>query len=514
MFPSDTDFETKITLETEAVPTSENEVFRILLLGDWSGRESRSNQTDFPQSRPIDVDRDNFDDVMRKLDVRVELEFKENENNVLSLNFTELDDFHPDKIFQQIPLFSELRDLRRKLRNPDSFEEAAREVRSWFGTTDARELETVENQPSPQSKQPVPDNLLDQILTQSNESPPVSQDQTVASSELSSFIRAIVHPHIVKTDEAEQSKLLAVIDEVTSDFMRKILHHPQFQALESAWRGLYFLVRRVETDVDLKLFLLDIGKSAMSDNLKSVSDLTNSILYKWLVKDASGTFGGEPWTVVCGNYNFGLNLDDVATLIRLGKISTFANAPFISHIRPAMLGINSLAANPDPHDWQIADDSAEIKLWETLRGLPEAAYLGLAIPRFLARLPYGQATEPTETFSFEELESFDNHNQYLWANPSFACTLLLAQSFSNSGWEMGNALQTKIDGLPTHLFQEDGEAKTKPCAEVVLTENACDRLLEAGLMPLLSYRNTDIVRLARFQSIASPLRSLSSKWSS
>ncbi len=337
MFPSDTDFETKITLETEVVPTLESEVFRILLLGDWSGRESRSNQTEFSPSRPLVVDRDNFDDVIKKLDVRLDLEFQGNDKNILSLHFTELDDFHPDKIFQQIPLFSEMRDLRRKLSNPDSFEEAAREVRSWFSTTDDREIETVENQPLTETNQSVPDNLLDQILAQSNESPSVSQSQDVVSSELSSFIRTIVHPHLVKTDEAEQSKLLAVIDEVTSDLMRKILHHPQFQAMESAWRGLYFLVRRVETDVDLKLFLLDIGKNEISVDLKSVSDLTDSIVYKWLVKDASGTFGGEPWAVVCGNYNFGLNIDDVATLIRLGKISSVANAPFISHIKPAML---------------------------------------------------------------------------------------------------------------------------------------------------------------------------------
>lgn len=514
MFPSDTNLETKITLKNEAMPIPESEVFRILLLGDWSGRESRSNQTKFPSSRPLVIDRDNFDEVMRKLDVRLDLKFQDNEKNILSLHFTELDDFHPDRIFQQIPLFSELRDTRRKLSKPDSFEEAAREVRSWFGTTDNRELETVENQSSTETNQPVPDNLLDQILSQPIESPLPSQSQDVASSELSLFIRTIVQPHLVKTDQAEQSKLLAVIDEVTADLMRKILHHPQFQALESAWRGLYFLVRRVETDVDLKLFLLDISKNEISDNLKSVSNLTDSILYKWLVKDASETFGGEPWSVVCGNYNFGLNIDDVATLIRFGKISSDANAPFISHIKPAMLGITSLAANPDPHDWQIADDSTEIKLWETLRSLPEAAYLGLAIPRFLARLPYGKASEPTETFSFEELESYNNHNQYLWSNPSFACAFLLAQSFSKSGWEMGNALQTKVDGLPTYLFQEEGEAKTKPSCEVVLTENACEKLLEQGLMPLLSYRNSDLVRLARFQSIASPLKILSGRWSS
>ncbi len=513
MFPSDTDLETKVTLENTATPIPEDEIFRILLLGDWSGRENRANQTDLPQAQPLIVDRDNFDDVMKKLDVRLDLEFQGNEGNILSLNFSEIDDFHPDNIFQQIPLFSELRDLRRKLLKPDSFEEAASEVRSWFTTTDNQANETVETQPASEINQPVPDNLLDQILSQPTESSSVSKNPSVASSELSSFIREIVQPHLVKTDRVEQSKLLAVIDEVTSDFMRKILYHPQFRALESAWRGLYFLVRRVETDVDLKLLILDISKNEISDNLKSVKNLTDSILYKWLVKDASGTLGGEPWTAVCGNYNFGLNLVDIATLIRLGKISTVANAPFISHIKPVMLGITSLAANPDPRDWQIAADSTEIKLWETLRGLPEAEYIGLAIPRFLARLPYGAETDPTETFAFEELESFDNHEQYLWANPSFVCAMLLANSFSNSGWEMGESFLTKVDGLPTHLYQADGETKTKPCAEVVLTENACERLLEQGLMPLLSYRNSDLVRLARFQSIASPLKSLSGRWS-
>ena len=513
MFPSDTDLETKVTLENNATPIPEDEIFRILLLGDWSGRENRANQTDLPQAQPLVVDRDNFDDVMKKLDVRLDLEFKSNEGNILSLNFSELDDFHPDNIFQQIPLFSELRDLRRKLLKPDSFEDAAGEVRSWFTTTDNQANETVETQPASEINQPIPSNLLDQILSQPSENLSVSKSPSVASSELSSFIREIVQPHLVKTDRAEQSKLLAVIDEVTSDFMRKILHHPQFKALESAWRGLYFLVRRVETAVELKLLILDISKNEISDNLKSVNNLTDSILYKWLVKDASGTLGGEPWAAVCGNYNFDLKVDDVATLIRLGKISTAANAPFISYIKPAMLGITSLAAIPDPRDWQIAADSAEIKLWETLRGLPESEYIGLAIPRFLVRLPYGAETEPTETFAFEELESFDNHEQYLWANPSFACAMLLGNSFSNSGWEMGYSLLTKINGLPTHLYQADGETKTKPCAEVVLTENACEQLLEQGLMPLLSYRNSDLVRLSRFQSIASPLKSLRGRWS-
>jgi type VI secretion system protein ImpC len=216
--------------------------------------------------------------------------------------------------------------------------------------------------------------------------------------------------------------------------------------------------------------------------------------------------------VVCGNYEFSLNVDDTATLVRLGKLGSAANAPFLSQIKPQMFGIESLAEVPETSKWNYSDDSIEGKLWTTLRTISEASFIGLTTPRFLGRLPYGEDTEPTEIFSFEEFTIDNTGDNYLWTNSSFICALLLAQSYSAFGWEMGRSLFQEVEGLPIHMYKVDGELKTKPCAEIEMTHTACDLLLEQGLMPLISFRNTDRVRLGGFQSIAFPAKDLSGRW--
>ena len=516
MIPSNTDFDTEVKFETEANVLPEDPPFHILFLGDYSGRESRSD-VGAPKRRPIFIDRDNFDEVISRLGVGLELDLNGDGVDFVNLEFTELEDFHPDRIFRRLPLFSELRDIRKRLLNPDSFERAAGEVRSWFAQegeeskTDDATGNDEQNEESA-SAQPSSDNLLDQILSQDDSGASKPQRQKSQTSELSAFVSKLVEPHLIKTDEKEQARLLEIVDDATGELMRSILHHPQFQALESAWRGLYFVVRRAETDVDLKLFLLDISKDEIADKLKSVNDLTDSMVFDVFIKDTIETPGGEPWAVFCGNYNFGVNVDDVATLMRLSQLSEAANAPFISHIRPDMFGISSFASSPDYRDWKISEDSNEFKLWNTLRSAPESRFLGLAVPRFLTRLPFGEKSDPTEHFSFEEIGKDSKHDQFLWTNPSFFCALLLAQSYRVHGWEMGSGLFRDIEGLPVYLYEEEGETQTKPCAEVVLTETACNKILEEGLMPLLSFRNTDRVHLARFQSIASPHSVLKSRW--
>ena len=508
MFPIDTDFETRVTLETESMPMSEDLPFHILFLGDWSGKESRLAGSDLSNSRPIEIDRDNFDDVMKNFRIGLDLDFRGDGENVLSINFSKLDDFHPDNIFQRLPLFANLQDIRRKLVNRDSFNEAAKEVRSWIIDTENVEKNELEAQNlSSEIKQPAPDNILDQILGKTEQNVAPSKSINAESSELSGLIKKLVKPHLIEVDTAEQSKLLIIIDEVISDLMRKILHHPQFQALESAWRGVDLFVRRIESDAYLKLFLLDISKTELAKDLKSVGDLGESYIYQILVENPA-----KPWAVVCGDYTFKLNVDDVAVLIRLAKLGNVANTPFISHVRPEMFGFDSFDLDSVSDRWCVTEDSTEGKLWETLRSLSEANYLGLMSPRYLTRLPYGEKTEPTESFYFEELTELNEHEQYLWANPSFVCALLLAQSFQKYGWEMEQNLIQDLDNLPIHLFQENGEAKTKPCAEIVMTQNNCEILLEQGLMPLISFRNSDRVRLGRFQSIALDSSVLSGRW--
>ena len=282
MTPINAEHETQVSMETAAIPLPDDPPFHILLLGDYSGRENLANFTDasLPQARPIEVDRDDFEDVLKRLNTSLRLEFEGADNGVLFLQFKELDDFHPDQIFSQIPLFSDLRDLRKRLLNPDTYESAAREVRIWFEesgefgesvSSDDDGGVTAKEAPAESSG-----NLLDDILGGNKVDAEEYPAKSTESPELNSFIRNIIKPHLVETDEAEQVKLLAAVDQSTGELMKKILHHPDFQALESAWRGLYFLVRRAETSNDLKLFILDISKDEITHNLKAVSDLSDS----------------------------------------------------------------------------------------------------------------------------------------------------------------------------------------------------------------------------------------------
>ena len=212
------------------------------------------------------------------------------------------------------------------------------------------------------------------------------------------------------------------------------------------------------------------------------------------------------------NYGFLPDVDDIAALVRISKICSAASAPFVSHMRPDVLGVQNLEGHTDPVEWDLSATSDQGKLWSTLRSMPESAYLGMTIPRFLGRLPYGSDWDPLDNFEFEEFNNSPGHNSYLWINTSFAFAALVAQSFGEHGWEMGNSFVQDLEGLPLYSFEADGETVYQPCAELQLTHNGSDKLMEYGLMPIVSYKNADRVRLPRFQSITDPVTALRGKW--
>ncbi|HTH36730.1 MAG TPA: type VI secretion system contractile sheath large subunit, partial [Pyrinomonadaceae bacterium] len=153
------------------------------------------------------------------------------------------------------------------------------------------------------------------------------------------------------------------------------------------------------------------------------------------------------------------------------------------------------------------------KLWDALRGIDESQYLGLTMPRFLARLPYGSDTEPAEAFDFEEFSGEVGHDDYLWANGCFFAGQLLARTYRELGWDFGQQFIQDADGLPLHVYKRDGQTIYQSCTEVQLSQNAAEELMEYGIMPIVSFKNTDRIRLARFQSIANPVRILKGRWS-
>ena len=501
--------------EAREVPESETP-FRILILGNFSGRkqhDSAANGAALTNRRAVEVDRDNLDEVMAELKPGIQLKLAGSESDAVAIRFSEPDDFHPDRIYAQHEIFSAIRELQRKLDNPRAYEEAAAEIRSWT-ETEAPEIQEPPAEPPPAaSADSAADTagLLDRIIDDTQSQPPRAGPPSDAS-EWGRYLRTIVRPHLVPDHDPRQIELEETLNAAAAEMMRVILHHPDFQVLEAGLRGLDFLVSRLETDAQLKLYVLDLSKSEFAADLIGAADLRNSGLYKLLVEQTVGTAGGEPWAVIGGNFTFGQTREDAELLGRMAKIAAALGAPFIAGADSSLLGCESLARTPDPDDWRVTGDEDGQSAWQALKNLPEAAYLGLVLPRFLLRLPYGEQTDPLEAFEFEEFGSDPEHEKYLWGNPCVACLCMLGQAFSANRWGMQPGAGADINNLPLHVYRLDGETVVKPCAEVLLTERAAEKILDSGLMPLLSFRDQDRVRLVRFQSIMQPPKRMAGRW--
>ncbi|MCB2181926.1 MAG: type VI secretion system contractile sheath large subunit [Desulfobulbaceae bacterium] len=494
--------------ERHAVPESERP-FRMLFMGDFSGKSSRGqNKSALALSglKPIQVDRDTIEEVLDRLEVELELPLLGENAPPISIRISELDDFHPDSLYYQLEVFQALRDTRKSLYDFAAFDAFAAKVQS--GGKVEKEIDF----PEVAGVEKTTGNLLDQIIEQSQPEPQKSTSGE-ARTEWDSFLQDIVRPHLVARPHPKQEEMIDAVDEAASELMRMILHHKDFQALEAAWKGLSFLVSRLETDRLLHVFLFDVTKSEIAADLFSTDDLRGTSLYKLLVEQTVGMVGGLPWAVVAGNYTFEKENQDMELLGRMAKIVKAAGVPFVAAAGDRFLCQHSLAKTPDPDEWKPDENQEMEKRWQALRHIPEAAHLGLILPRILLRLPYGASTEPLSTFNFEEMPEAPVHANYLWGNPCLAVMVLLGQTFSMQGWQMRPGSILEIDYLPLHVYKEDGESRLKPCAEAMLSERAAERIMDKGLMPLLSFLNQDTVRLGRFQSIAEPAAQLNGPWS-
>jgi type VI secretion system protein ImpC len=491
--------------------------FRIAILGDFSGRANRglSESGDaLATRRPMLIDRDNFDSVLAKIAPRLELAPEGEDGFRIPLRFTDLDDFHPDRLFEQVEIFRKLREMLQKLNDPATFEKTASEL----GLVRKHPVGIVpqvlpQQVSSADIQRVVSGSLLDEMV-EATEGRAAEEYPSKRADEWAALLKEIVAPHVVAKADPLQAKLVTLIDKATSAQMAALLHAPDFQALEAAWRALFFLVRNVETDTKLKLFLIDVSKQELADDLLTSGSLGSTGIYKLLVEKSIGTPGAEPWAAIAGNFTFGPTLEDAELLARIAKVAASAGAPFVAGASPRLLGCDSVLDLPDPRRWKVQMSAAVAASWQALRSSAEARFAGLAIPRFLLRLPYGKDTEPTELFQFEEVADPSAHGNYLWGNAAFACALLLAESFAEQGWELRPGTISEISGLPVYVYTVEGEPTTLPCAEVLLTQTAAEEMMERGFMPLASLKDQPTVLLVRFQSISDPLSSLAGRWSS
>lgn len=492
----------------DAQPTDETP-FCIALIGDWSGRANRSlhaSSSELAAWRPLVVDRDNLDRTISRLGVKLHLPLTNDGRLSVTIDFNQLDDFHPDRIVQRLEMFSSLLRSRSRLNNSKTFAEAAEEVRKWAPAhpiePPASEPETLHEPLAGTSASH--GSLLDRILEA--ETSEIDKPSTAASNvspQISALVREAVKPYLELGNEEEVRELTATVDDEISKALRAIMHHPDFQALEAAWRALDFLVSRLNTGPTLKLHLLDISREEFEADLLSENEIDACGLYKLLVERFLGTPGATPWAVCVANYEFDLSTRDAKLLERASLIAGAAGTPFIAAGKSALAGCRSLFETPDPDEWRHPLDAEAETAWENLKHLSGARYLGLVLPRFLLRLPYGKETEPAEEVDFEEQppDALPEHESYLWANPAFAAAYLLGKAFEENGWNLRPGDFQEIEGLPLHSSTQDG-GSLKPCAEVLLSVRAATEIIDRGLMPLLSMKDTDVARLGLFQSLA------------
>lgn len=489
-----------------ASPTSETP-FCIAILGDFSGRANRkiSEPRNLGGRRAVLVDRDNFDEVLSRL--HPELALPLGEGGSLHLSFSELEDFHPDRIFEKLEAFSTLRGLRTRLEDSSSFREAAEELGLRSAPAEPPPIQEAAPARAPSAAGLASGSLLDEMIEQT-ESRVSEQGARRASDPVRAFAQRVAAQHLVNAPDPRQPEILSVLDRTISALMRAILHNPDFQALEAAWRAVFLLVRQVDTSSQLKLYLIDVSEEELTADLSAAKDVRESAAYRLLVEKSVGTPGADQWSVMVGAFSFD-GRDDAIVLASMGAIAHQAGAAFLAQASPVLVSCTSFASAPHPRDWRATHEQSH---WAELRRLAVARSIGLALPRFLLRLPYGKNTSSLESFDFEEFSDAPGHEEYLWGNPAFVLALLLAQSFSGSGWQMRVGEVAQISGLPLHISRKDGDAEMKPCAEVLLTEEAVEQIINAGLIPLVSFKNRDSVRVARFQSIADPPAPLAGRW--
>jgi type VI secretion system protein ImpC len=328
--------------------------------------------------------------------------------------------------------------------------------------------------------------------------------QTLAQQALSQT--NLISSDVVGSIEA----MIAEIDKKLSQQVNAILHHAEFQQLESAWRGLHYMVNNTETDEMLKIRVMNVSKLDLGKTLKRFKGTSwdQSPIFKKIYEEEYGQFGGEPFGCMMGDYYFDQSPPDVELLGEIAKVAASAHAPFLAAASPSLMQMGSWQELANPRDLTKIFGTPEYAAWRSLRESDDARYLGLAMPRFLSRLPYGAKTNPVEEFNFEEETGGGDHSKYTWTNAAYAMAVNINRSYKLYGWgsrirgiESGGA----VEGLPTHTFPSDeGGVDMKCPTEIAISDRREDELAKNGFMPLVHRKNSDFAAFIGAQSLQKP----------
>ncbi|MCW6509314.1 type VI secretion system contractile sheath large subunit [Lichenifustis flavocetrariae] len=323
---------------------------------------------------------------------------------------------------------------------------------------------------------------------------------------------ALADSTVIKADVLDTiEEMIARIDQKLTAQMNEILHAPEFQQLESAWRGLHYFVLNSETDAMLKIKFLNVSKKELGRNLRTSypgAKWDQSPLFKAIYENEFGILGGQPYGCLIGDFEFTHLPTDVQLLRDISKIAGAAHAPFFSAASPTLMGMDSWTELGNPRDLSKLFDTVEYAGWKGLREQTDSRYVGLCMPRVLARLPYGAKTEPVEEFAFEEETDAHAGTKYAWMNAAYAMGVNINRAFKENGWctrIRGVESGGEVINLPSHTFPtDDGGVDLKCPTEIAISDRREHELAKSGLIPIIHRKNTDKAAFIGAQSVFKP----------
>jgi pilus assembly protein FimV len=462
--------------------------FRIALFGDFSGRSAKGEVEigeDLARRRPIKFDIDTVEKVIAGFGTTLVLPIGKKGAGI-EVELSNLDALHPDELYENVEMFEGLVALKRRLSSASTSRGTVTELREW-----GKEFGRPVNPPSRRSGgNAVP---ADRKLSDFQKLIGGKARKQAEASSADELISRVVGPYIQKLPGDDVSEMQEAVDEALSGAMRLVLHHPEFQSLESQWRTLDLIARSVETDQTLDIVLYDISAEELAADLAAVEDLTTSGFCELLRESTPD--GRGPFSAVCALYTFEETPPHAEILGRIAKVAAHQNVAFFAAISPGFMETPADDRHP-----LVAGS------WDALRTLPEAAHVGLVTPRFLLRRPYGSKTDPIFEFEFEEFLESEGLSGMLWANPVALVTILLAKSWRKNGASLGLGSVMSLGEIP-YIFVSDryGDQIALPCTERMLTQTKAQAVQTRGFMPVLAVKGRDEVRLGNFNALSGGL---------
>ena len=323
----------------------------------------------------------------------------------------------------------------------------------------------------------------------------VSADERVTAA-VSVFLKLVKQSShkIQRLNRALLDEHIAALDGQISRQLDAVMHHPDFQRVESTWRGVKSLIDQTDFRQNVRIELLDISKDHLVQDFEDAPEIAQSGLYLHTYIQEYDTPGGEPIAAAISNFEFDRSPQDIALLRNISKVSAAAHMPFIGSVGPAFFGKDSMEEVAAIKDIGNYFDRAEYLKWKAFRDSDDARYVGLLMPRVLGRLPYGPDTVPVRSFNYVENVKGPDHDKYLWTNASYAFAANMIKSFIANGWCVqirGPQAGGAVTDLPIHLYDLGTGNQVKIPSEVMIPETREFEFANLGFIPLSYYKNRD-----------------------